>query len=106
MLSGKGSKEMTPMKKRKIPERMCTGCREKKPKRELVRIVRSPEQEITVDFTGKKPGRGAYICAKPDCLKKAMKSRGLDRALEVNIRSEIWESLEKALENEAKEREI
>lgn len=94
------------MKKRKTPERMCTGCREKKPKKELVRIVRSPEQEITVDFTGKKPGRGAYICANTDCLKKTKKSRGLDRALEVNIRPEIWESLEATLENEVKEREI
>lgn len=96
---------MTPLKKRKIPERMCTACREKKPKKELVRIVRSPEQEITIDFTGKKPGRGAYICVNSECLTKARKSKGLDRALEVNIKSEIWDCLEQALENEAKERE-
>lgn len=93
------------MKKRKIPERMCTACRVKKPKKELVRIVRSPEQEITIDFTGKKPGRGAYICAHPECLTKAKKSKSLDRALEVNIGSEVWDSLEQALENETKERE-
>lgn len=93
------------MKKRKIPERMCTGCREKRPKKELVRIVRSPDQEITVDFTGKKPGRGAYICMNGECLKKARKSKSLDRALEVNVQPEIWESLERVLEIEVKERE-
>lgn len=93
------------MKKRKVPERMCIGCREKKPKRELVRIVRSPEQEITVDFTGKKPGRGAYVCVSSECLKKLIRSKGLDRALQVPIESEIWESLANAIENEAKERE-
>lgn len=93
------------MKKRKIPERMCTGCREKRPKKELVRIVRSPEQEITVDFTGKKPGRGAYVCVSSECLKKAIRNKGFDRALEVTIGPEIWESLASAIENEAKERE-
>ena len=93
------------MKKRKIPERMCTGCREKKPKKELVRIVRSPEHEVAIDFVGKKPGRGAYICMNSDCLKKARKSKALDRALETNIGSDIWESLEQALENEVKERD-
>ena len=93
------------MKKRKIPERMCTGCRGKRPKKEMVRIVRSPEQEITIDFTGKKPGRGAYVCVNLECLKKARKSKALDRALEANIGTEIWDSLENALEKEAKERE-
>jgi len=93
------------VKKRKIPERMCTGCREKKPKKEMVRIVRSPEQEISLDFTGKKPGRGAYLCVNPDCLKKVRKSKGLDRALEVTIGPEVWESLESLIENEVKERE-
>lgn len=93
------------MKKRKIPERMCTGCREKKPKKQLVRIVRSPEQEISIDFTGKKPGRGAYLCVDLECLKKSRKSKALDRALETGIGPEIWELLENSLDNEAKERE-
>lgn len=93
------------MKKRKVPERLCTGCREKKPKKELVRIVRSPEREITVDFTGKKPGRGAYLCVSSECLKKAIKNKGLDRALEVIIGPEILGALADAIENEAKERE-
>lgn len=93
------------MKKRKIPERMCIGCREKKPKKELVRVVRSPEGEVSIDFTGKKAGRGAYVCMDPDCFKKARRNKGLERALEVNIDEEIWQSLEDALEIEAKERE-
>lgn len=93
------------MKKRKIPERMCTGCREKRPKKELIRIVRSPEYDVDIDPTGKKPGRGAYICVDSECLKKARKSKALDRALEVTISPEIWEVLEENFEIKVKERE-
>ena len=68
------------MQKRRIPLRMCTGCGEMKPKKELVRVVRSPEGEISLDLTGRKSGRGAYVCHNIDCLKAARKSRRLERA--------------------------
>ena len=67
---------------KKIPMRQCLGCREMKPKRELLRVVRSPEGEVAFDARGKLPGRGAYVCPNPDCFKKAVKTRALDRALE------------------------
>ena len=63
------------MVQKKIPMRQCLGCREMFPKRELIRVVRSPEGELSLDFKGKAPGRGAYLCGKPECLKKARKSR-------------------------------
>ena len=66
---------------KKIPMRQCVGCREMRPKRELVRVVKSPEGEITLDFKGKAPGRGAYVCPNVDCLKKARKAKALERAL-------------------------
>jgi len=78
---------------KKIPMRQCTGCREMKPKRELVRIVRSPEGEVSVDLTGRKPGRGAYICHNADCLKKAIKTRALSRAFETEVPESIYETL-------------
>ncbi|MCQ4772024.1 YlxR family protein, partial [Intestinimonas massiliensis] len=65
---------------KKIPMRQCVGCREMKSKRELIRVVRSPEGEVPLDFKGKKPGRGAYLCPAPDCLARAKKSRALERA--------------------------
>jgi len=74
---------------KKIPMRQCLGCREMKPKRELIRIVRSPDKDISLDFKGKKPGRGAYICHDADCLKRATKSKALSRALDVPIPQEI-----------------
>jgi predicted RNA-binding protein YlxR (DUF448 family) len=74
-----------PLKPRKIPMRMCVGCREMKPKKELLRAVRSPEGEVSLDPTGKKPGRGAYVCFNAECLKKALKQRQLDRALEAKL---------------------
>ena len=74
-----------PAKPRKIPLRMCVGCREMKPKKELIRAVRSPEGEVSLDPTGKKAGRGAYVCMNADCLKKALKQRQLDRALEAQL---------------------
>lgn len=83
---------------KKIPMRQCTGCREMKPKRELIRVVRSPEGEITLDFKGKAQGRGAYVCKSADCLKKAIKSRALERSLEVTIPGEIYTLLQEQME--------
>lgn len=82
---------------KKIPQRTCMACQEKKDKRELVRIVRSPEGEISVDVTGKKPGRGAYICPNLECLNKVIKSKRLERSLETTISQEIYESLKEQL---------
>lgn len=75
-------------------------CQEKKDKRDLVRIVRSPEGEISVDLTGKKPGRGAYICPNLECLNKVIKSKRLERSLETTISQEIYESLKEQLTHE------
>lgn len=85
---------------KKIPMRQCTGCREMKPKKELIRIVRSPEGEITLDFKGKAQGRGAYVCPHMDCLKKAIKSKALDRSLDVSIPEEIYAQLMEQMEAE------
>jgi len=74
---------------KKIPERMCVGCRTKRPKRELVRIVRTPEGQVAVDPTGKRAGRGAYICPEEACLGRAVKSKALERALAVPIEAEV-----------------
>ena len=82
---------------KKTPQRTCMGCQAKKDKRELVRIVRSPEGEISVDLTGKKPGRGAYICPDIECLNKVVKSKRLERSLETSISQEIYESLKEQL---------
>ena len=76
---------------KKIPMRQCLGCREMKPKRELIRVVRSPEGAISLDFKGKAPGRGAYICPDAECLKKAMKARALERAFSAQIPGEVYE---------------
>lgn len=83
---------------KKIPMRQCTGCREMKPKRELIRVVRSPENDISLDFKGKAQGRGAYVCPNPDCLKKARKSKAIERSLEISIPAEIYELMEKQME--------
>ena len=87
-----------------IPLRMCTGCRERKPKKELVRVVRSPEGEISVDLTGRKPGRGAYICPDPACLAKARKHKLLEKALETGISDEIYGRLAQEIEEAKDER--
>ena len=79
---------------KKIPVRQCLGCREHKPKPELIRVVRSPEGEVSLDFKGKKPGRGAYVCPDPTCLQKARKSRALERAFSAPLPDEVWEALE------------
>ena len=76
-----------------VPLRQCLGCREQKPKNELIRVVRSPEGEVSLDFRGKAPGRGAYLCRNSACLKKALKSKALDRALNVPIPEEIHSRL-------------
>ncbi len=82
---------------KKIPMRMCTGCSQMKPKKELIRVVRSPEGEISLDETGKKSGRGAYLCPEAECLKKAVKSRRLDRTLQCTVPEEVYRSLEEQL---------
>lgn len=86
------------MKQKKIPLRMCLGCQTMKPKKELIRIVKNKENEISVDFTGRKPGRGAYICKSTECLTKAVKAKRLERAFETNINEEIYGTLKKQLE--------
>ncbi len=83
---------------KKIPQRQCMGCRERKEKRQLIRVVRSPEGEVSLDFSGKKNGRGAYLCPDPQCLKKAIRSKSLDRSLEVTIPQEVYDRLEKEME--------
>ena len=83
---------------KKIPQRQCMGCRERKDKRAMIRVVRTPEGEVTLDFSGKKNGRGAYLCPNPDCLKKAIRSKALDRSLEVTIPQEVYDRLEKEME--------
>ncbi|GLC32706.1 RNase P modulator RnpM [Clostridium omnivorum] len=88
------------MKTKKIPERMCTGCMEMKAKKELIRIVRSKEGEISVDLVGKKPGRGAYICKNIECLEKAVKTKRLEKNLEVKINEEIYNKLREEIANE------
>ena len=80
--------------------RQCLGCNEHKPKIELIRILRTPEGEITLDFTGKKSGRGAYICKNPACLKKLRKNRRAESNLGVSIPEEVWDALEAALAEE------
>lgn len=86
---------------KKIPMRQCLGCREMKPKKELIRVVRSPEGEISLDFKGKASGRGAYVCPDPKCLKKAIKARALERAFSAQIPPEIYEKLESQMEGGA-----
>ena len=87
------------MKPKKIPMRMCVGCREMKPKRELIRVVRSPEGEVSMDPVGKKPGRGAYVCRNVDCLKRAIKQRQLERQLEVQLTKEVAQALQDTIVN-------
>lgn len=86
---------------KKIPMRQCMGCREMKPKKELIRVVRSPEGSVALDFKGKAPGRGAYLCPDLQCLKKARKSGSIGRVLEVEIPAEIYDEMETVMEQEA-----
>ena len=84
---------------KKIPQRQCMGCRERKAKRELIRIVRGTDGNVSLDFGGKMNGRGAYICPNPECLKKVQKSKALDRSLEVTIPAEVYERLAREMED-------
>ena len=83
---------------KKIPLRQCLGCREMKPKRELIRVVRSPEGEISLDFRGKANGRGAYVCPNADCLKKAIKAKALERAFQTAVPESIYDRLREEME--------
>ena len=85
------------MKPKKIPMRMCVGCREMKPKRELIRVVRGPDGTVSMDPVGKKPGRGAYVCRQEACLTRAIRQRQLERQLEVQLTPEVSEALQEAL---------
>ena len=89
---------MVDVQNRKIPVRMCIGCGEQKPKKELVRVVKSPEGEISLDLTGKKSGRGAYVCRNVDCLKKARKARRLERAFSCQIPEEVYDRMEEEMQ--------
>ena len=87
-------------KVRKIPERQCLGCNEHKPKNQLLRVVRTPEGETVLDFTGKKSGRGAYICRDVKCLKKARKSGRIEKNLEVAISEDVYDRMEREIVGE------
>ena len=89
-----------PAKPRKIPMRMCVGCREMKPKMTLLRVVKPQDGDAHIDRTGKAQGRGAYVCGDIECLKKARKSRALERALECRIDEAVFEQLERQLQTE------
>lgn len=83
---------------KKIPQRQCMGCRERKPKRELIRIVRGTDGTVSVDFGGKMNGRGAYICPNPECLRKVQRSKALERSLETQIPEEVYDRLAREME--------
>lgn len=87
------------MKKKKIPNRLCLGCQQMKPKRELIRVVKSKEGEVTLDKTGKKPGRGAYICPDIECFVKARKAKRIEKSLGIKIEDEIYSQLEEELKS-------
>ena len=83
---------------KKIPQRQCMGCRERKAKRDMIRVVRGTDGTVSLDFSGKLNGRGAYICPDPECLKKAIRAKALDRSLEVQIPQEVYDRLDKEME--------
>ena len=82
---------------KKIPQRQCMGCRERKNKRDMIRVVRCTDGTVSLDFSGKLNGRGAYICPDPECLKKAQKAKSLERSLEVPIPEEVYDRLSKEM---------
>lgn len=88
------------MKSQRVPMRMCLGCNEMKPKKELVRVVKSKEGEISLDLTGKKAGRGAYICKKAECLRLARKARRFEKSFSCRIEDSVYDGLEAELSNE------
>ncbi len=85
------------MQKKKIPLRKCTGCGEMKPKKELVRVVKTPDNEVLIDLTGKVNGRGAYICPNAECLKIARKSKRIERSFQMQIPDEVYNKMEEEL---------
>ena len=87
------------MVNKKIPLRKCVGCQEEKSKKDLIRVIKTPENEVLLDSTGRKNGRGAYICPNMECLLKAIKSKGLERSLKTSIPDEILDSLKKEVDN-------
>ncbi len=87
------------MKAKKVPLRMCTGCGEMFDKRTLVRVVKSPDGEVSLDLTGKKSGRGAYVCKNADCLKKARKKKAFERAFSMQISDEVYNAMEEEMTN-------
>ena len=87
---------------KKVPIRTCIGCNEAKPKRELIRVVKTAEGDVSIDFTGRANGRGAYICNNVDCLEKAVKTRRLSKAFSMQIDMQIYEDLRKAIEEQEK----
>ena len=90
------------MTNKKVPMRQCVGCAQMKSKKELLRIIKTPEEEVVLDATGRKNGRGAYICASMECLKKAQKSKGLERSLKTAIPADIYQNLEEEMSKIAK----
>lgn len=91
------------MQQKRIPMRKCSGCGEMKPKKELVRVVKSPQGEISLDLTGKKSGRGAYICPNLQCLQAARKAKRLERAFECAIPAEVYDAMEGEIRSSAGE---
>lgn len=87
------------MKPKRIPQRMCLGCQEMKPKKELIRVVKSPDGEISIDLKGKAPGRGAYICRSSECLEKAIKAKRFEKSFEMKIDDQIYDKLRSELNN-------
>lgn len=87
------------MTTKKIPMRQCVGCAEMKAKKDLIRVIKTPEDTVVLDTTGRKNGRGAYICPNPECFRKARKSKGLERSLKTAIPAEVYETLEKEMES-------
>ena len=85
--------------KNKIPMRQCTGCREMKSKKEMIRVLKTPEDEIVLDTTGRKNGRGAYVCPSIECLDKAIRNHGIERSLKTSVPEEVYEDLKKELAN-------
>ena len=86
------------MSMKKVPLRQCIGCGEMKSKKEMIRVIKTADEEILLDATGRKNGRGAYLCPSMECMKKAVKSKGLDRSFEMAIPKEVYDALEKEME--------
>jgi hypothetical protein len=86
------------MKPKKIPQRMCVGCREMKDKPQLIRVVRAPDGTVSLDATGRKPGRGVYLCRSAECMRRALKQRQIERQLEVTLSEELRDELQRLME--------